>query len=624
MGLPIPKLADKNFEEIVKDARSLISRYAPDWTDHNLHDPGITFLELFAWIAEMQMYYLDRLTEEHQRKFLEMAGFVQRGQEPARVALTFGDVTTETTVPAGTGLTAFAGNDRVRFETEEEITLITASLKAVKTVSGTVVTDRTEANRRDGIVFPAFGESAEKDAALHLGFDKPFPSGDISITIFLFEDDLPPVGSHDDEEPQVTRSAELLWEYFSGGSWQSLSVRDDGTSALTGSGRVLIEGPPAMDQADGCYWIRCRLAGGRYEIAPVIETVLTNTLSARQIETVLNEDLGSGDGRPWQKRKIGRPPVFRKSQRVEVSGNGGSWETWKEVDDFEESGPGDRHYLIDAATGEISFGNGLNGRVPGSGDLVRVSYRTTLGAGGNLPAGRPFFPDQSFSGISVTNHRKAWGGRDEESLEEAQARARRDLATPYRAITDSDFEALVLTTPGLRVARAKAIPNYNPLYPCVQNFPNWVTVVVVPVIRSSVTPFPGQGFIETVSRHLDLHRLVTTGVSVVAPEYVTVSISCTIKVRKRSSPSLVTDLVNKALMEFLDPLKGGPDGDGWQFGRSVYPSEIYQVIDGVEGVDYVTGVSVSSEGGSVGEGGSVKIPPVALVCSGTHLIVAKE
>ncbi|HYQ61540.1 MAG TPA: hypothetical protein VEP29_10830, partial [Desulfatiglandales bacterium] len=96
MGLPIPRLADKTFEEIIKEARSLINRYAPEWTDHNLHDPGITFLELFVWIAEMQMYYLDRLTEKHYRKFLEMAGFSQRGRQPARVALTFSDVIAET------------------------------------------------------------------------------------------------------------------------------------------------------------------------------------------------------------------------------------------------------------------------------------------------------------------------------------------------------------------------------------------------------------------------------------------------------------------------------------------------------------------------------------------------
>lgn len=624
MGLPIPKLADKTFDEIVNEARSLISRYAPEWTDHNIHDPGITFLELFAWIAEMQMYYLDRLTENHYRKFLKMAGFAQRGRQPARVALTFSDVDAETLIPLNMQIRALIGSDQIPFETDEKVTLIPVKLKAVKTVSGPVVTDRTEANGRDGIIFPAFGETAEIDSALQLGFDKALPSLDIALTIFLFEEDLPLAGMHDDEEPQITGSVETVWEYREGGSWLPLVVKDDGTMALTRSGRVIIEGPAAMDQLDGLFWIRCRLAKGAYEISPVIDKVLINTVSAIQIETVQNEDLGMGDGRPWQKRKISKP-VFEKRQTVEISKNGGTWEVWQEVDDFENSGPQDRHYHINAETGDISFGNGLNGLVPGTNDRIRISYRTTLGSKGNILKGQRFIiTTGGFSGISVTNLKNAEGGGDMESIEAAQARARRDLSTRYRAITAADFETVALSTPGLRVARAKAIANYHPLYPCVPNFPNWITVVVMPVTRAMPTPQPGLGFIETVARHLDLHRLVTTGVSVVPPKYVKISVACTVKIIKRSSPSTVTSMVMDAFNAFLDPLNGGPDGNGWPFGRPVYPSEIYQVADSVEGVDYVTGVAISAEGDYQEVDGTIKIPPVSLVYSGDHRIAASE
>jgi hypothetical protein len=541
------------------------------------------------------------------------------------VALTFPDVTAETLIPSNTQMIALIGGDRIPFETEEEITLIPVGLKSVKTVSGSEVVDRTEANGRDGIIFPAFGERPEVNSALQLGFDNSLPAKDIALTIFLFEDDLPPAGMHGDEEPSVTRSVETVWEYREGGSWLPLVVKDDGTGALTGSGRVIIKGPPAMEQIDGLFWIRCRLAGGAYEIAPLIDRILMNTVTADQIETVLNEDLRTGDGRPGQKKKISKPPVFQESQIVEISQNGGAWQAWEMVDDLENSGPQDRHYLIDAATGEICFGNGLNGLVPGTKDLIRVSYRITLGSKGNILKGQRFIiTTSSFSGISVTNEKKADGGQDEESIESTQARARRDLATQYRAITASDFETVALSTPGLRVARAKAITNYHPLYPCVVNFPNWVTVVIVPVTRVLPTPQPGPGFIETVARYLDRNRLVTTGVSVVAPKYVKISVSSTVKIRKRSSPSAVTALVTDALNKFLDPLSGGPDGKGWPFGRPVYPSEIYQVVDAVEGVDYATGVSLSAEGEYQQVDGIIKIPPVGLIYSGGHAIGIRE
>ncbi len=626
MGLPIPKLADKTFEEIVKEARALISRYASGWTDHNLHDPGITFLELLAWIAEMQMYYTDRLTEEHYRRFLEMAGFSPLGLQPARATVSFGNVIAETTIPPHTQVIRLIGTEQIPFETEEEIFLIPAGLKSLKTVSGSYVIDRTEANERDKISFPAFGEQPEAGAELHLGFDSPLPAKDVSLTIFLFDDDLPPVASHGDELPQVIPSAEIAWEYFAGGTWSPLVVKDDGTWALTKSGRVVVEGPPGMDPLEGLFWIRCRLANGRYEIAPVIDRILTNTVAAIQIETVVNEILGSGDGFPGQKKTVKKAPVLEKSQVVEVSMGGGAWEAWQEVDNFENSDPQDRHYYIDDETGGILFGNGLNGRIPSASDQIRVSYGTTLGSKGNIPGGKGFLITTSgFSSITVTNPKKTEGGKDPETMESAKARARRDLSVTYRAITAADFEEAAISTPGLRVARAKAITNYHPSYPCVVNFPNWVTVVVVPSSRETdARPLPGQGFLDTVSRHLGRHHLVTTGVSVVGPKYVRVSVGCTVKIKKRSSRSAVVAMVEEALMQFLDPLHGGADRKGWPFGRPVFPSEIYQVVDAVEGVDYATDVSISVEGEYQEDEGIIRIPAVALVYSGGHRIGIHE
>jgi hypothetical protein len=177
------------------------------------------------------------------------------------------------------------------------------------------------------------------------------------------------------------------------------------------------------------------------------------------------------------------------------------------------------------------------------------------------------------------------------------------------------------------VARTKAIPGYNPDYPCFPihypdvSIPGVVTVVVVPHAGEGTdTPVPGEGFIQTVFRHLDIHRLVTTDLYVIGPEYVKVSVGCKVRLKKKSSPTEVGERVQKALEDFLDPLQGGPDGDGWPFGRSVYPSEIYQVIDGIEGVDYATGISLSAEGRYQKEGDIIKIPPIALAYSGEHQV----
>ena len=74
MPLPNLNLDDKTFKELVEDAKKHIPIYAPKWTDHSIHDPGITIIELFAWLTEMQLYYLSRITPENKIKFLKILG----------------------------------------------------------------------------------------------------------------------------------------------------------------------------------------------------------------------------------------------------------------------------------------------------------------------------------------------------------------------------------------------------------------------------------------------------------------------------------------------------------------------------------------------------------------------
>ncbi|HSN77448.1 MAG TPA: baseplate J/gp47 family protein, partial [Anaerolineae bacterium] len=44
----------------------------------------------------------------------------------------------------------------------------------------------------------------------------------------------------------------------------------------------------------------------------------------------------------------------------------------------------------------------------------------------------------------------------------------------------------------------------------------------------------------------------------------------------------------RALKQFFDPLAGGEDGKGWPFGRNVFVSEMYQLLDTLPSIDYVT------------------------------------
>ena len=75
MPLPALDLDTRRWDDLVEEARSLIPRLAPGWTDHNLHDPGVTLLELLAYVVEQDIYRVNRVPERHRRKFLRLAGF---------------------------------------------------------------------------------------------------------------------------------------------------------------------------------------------------------------------------------------------------------------------------------------------------------------------------------------------------------------------------------------------------------------------------------------------------------------------------------------------------------------------------------------------------------------------
>lgn len=72
MSIPLPQLDNLSFEELVDEARGLIPALSPNWTDHNPSDPGMTLVELFAWMSEMLIYRSDQITPEHQRTFLRL------------------------------------------------------------------------------------------------------------------------------------------------------------------------------------------------------------------------------------------------------------------------------------------------------------------------------------------------------------------------------------------------------------------------------------------------------------------------------------------------------------------------------------------------------------------------
>src|SRR5262245_19954832 len=87
--LPAPNLDDRRFQDLVDDAKRLVQRRCPDWTDHNVSDPGVTLIETFAYMTDQLLYRLNRVPDRLYIKFLELIGVRLLPPTPARVPVTF-------------------------------------------------------------------------------------------------------------------------------------------------------------------------------------------------------------------------------------------------------------------------------------------------------------------------------------------------------------------------------------------------------------------------------------------------------------------------------------------------------------------------------------------------------
>src|ERR1700712_408070 len=89
MALPAPALDDRRFQDLVDDAKRLVQQRCPEWTDHNVSDPGVPLIELFAWMTEQVIYRVNRVPDRLHTTFLDLLGVTTFPATAARVPQTF-------------------------------------------------------------------------------------------------------------------------------------------------------------------------------------------------------------------------------------------------------------------------------------------------------------------------------------------------------------------------------------------------------------------------------------------------------------------------------------------------------------------------------------------------------
>jgi predicted phage baseplate assembly protein len=647
MALPTPNLDDRRFQDLVDDAKRLVQQRCPEWTDHNVSDPGVTLIETFAFMVDQLLYRLNRVPDRNYVKFLELIGVRLFPPTAAGADVTFWLSSPQPTtieVPGGARVSTIRteSDPSASFTTNDRLAIIPCHLISV--LSHPVGSDPylvyDDLERGAGI--NAFGARPEAGDELLIGLSAAVPRCVVNLR---FDCRIEGVGVDPTEPP-------WRWEAWDGLGWTQCEISDDETGGFNRAGDLRIHLPAshaahAIDN-HAAGWIRCRLLepyegqpfyGASPRIMSLSAATIGGTIHATHAERVVNEMIGLSENVPGQRFLLENRPVVPTADDVvlEVAAGHG-WEEWRRVENFADSGPDDHHFAIDGVAGEVQLGPAVRepdgsfrqyGAVPPKGVPLRIrEYHTGGGERGNVTTGMIRVLDTSIPFVSsVENRHPAHGGVDAETVEEAKIRGPILLRTRNRAVTAEDYEELAREA-APEAARVRCVPVVD------SSGSEAVRVLVVPATAEEPggrlrfeSLLPAEETLGRIAVYLDDRRVVGARVSVEPPAYQGVTVIARVRARPHvDSRRLQEDALN-ALYAYLHPIHGGPEGTGWPFGRDIHLGEMYAVLQHLPGTEFVDDARLYGADPITGERGEsiqrLVIEPDSLVFSYGHQVLVE-
>ncbi len=671
MSLPTPQLDTRTFQDLVDQAKKLIPHYCPEWTDHNVSDPGVTLIELFAWMTDLLLYRVNQVPERVYIKFLELIGVQLQPPRAASAPVTFylsAPQQSAVTIPADTEVATVRTetNPPVLFTTETDLNIRPVTVQGAFTPyangqSGDTTWTYLDIHRlgRPGqeplVMFPQLAPGK----ALYLALAEDHSHHVITLVL---ECDPAAGAGIDPENPPVE------WQVAQDGPdlWVACEVEYDHTDGFNRSGEITLH-LPAMSRREfpeaqidhqpmHAYWLCCRLTNAQahaeaYNTSPILKQIRVEarggTVSARHAITIRNELIGRSDGKAGQRFKLLHTPILSRDpahDHLIIEPPGGEAEIWQEVPDFADSGPHDRHFTLDSLDGTLMLGPELLqpdgelyqfGAIPPAGSILRFRrYQHSGGVAGNVLEGMLSVLKTSIPYVSrVINRKSAENGQDAQSLQDALLRVPHYLRTRTRAVTADDYEYLASQVP--YVARAHCLA--PGAYPgsSTEPQPGQVVVLIIPEVAHPDGRIPPEGLnLSADLRHhvltaLDTHSLLCTRLEVRAPQYIWVSVQVRLRLAAGSDPTLQAEVEQHArsrLYRYLNPHVGGATGNGWSFGRDLMVSEIYSLLQTLPAIEFVESVQM----GVSHPGSNTPLRPVqhrltvprdSIICSDQHSVI---
>ena len=687
-NLPKSDLDDRTFAELVNECLLRIPRYCPEWTNYNPSDPGVTLIELFAWLTDQMLLRFNQVPRRNYVAFLELLGIQLQPPAPAQTEVTFylsASLPEAYTIPEGIEVATLRTEDEeaIIFTTDQPLVIakprITHLLAAptseekpeyLRDLLQDVWTQDNE-HEWSGQAISLFSDPPQPNNCFYVVFDEEQPIDGNVIALKFKGESATTTGINPNNPPRY-------WEAWDGYIWQPVLLKDsddrtkgfsfselanEGTNPLQGAD-VILHVPLTWNVSQFSNyrgrWLRCSYVElianqSGYNRSPYIigmsARAIGGAVTVTQCNAITNEVVGESHGKAGQVFYLLNKPVLPRKgdEYLLITSPVGLPQIWHEVENFSESGANDLHYVIDSTSGMIQFGpfvqtpnyqsqhvlqrmrlqgepmqrvlpNGTSadsessqttasrsigiqyGAVPPKGSIIQmVKYRTGGGFRGNVQKGSIQSAKNAIPYVaSLTNHLSACNGADAESLDDVVIRVPKMLKTRDRAVNRSDFEYLTLIAGEGTVARVLCTPAKK------KEEAGIVKLMIVPRVRTEGIE-KGQGiapeqFVLTpqlsdrILNYLDERKMLGVTIQLEQPTYIGVCVQTEISLEPNySNPEVQQEIIHKLkvmLYRFLNPMTGGVQGQGWEFGRPVYPSDIVKLLQNVQGVRFLGAVQL--------------------------------
>lgn len=603
MNLAPVKLDDLDWRGMVESVlRRIPAASGGEWTLHSPVDPGMTLLELYAWLIEQRIFWVDQVPDSMVRASLRLLGVRQTGARAARTILRVGPGTAggAFVVPLRTRFLLDNSRPDIRFTTTHAALCLGAALgnAAVSAThrGRTRVLDATRA-------LPLFGTDGTP-AEVRFDFRlNSAPPASFAAPFGVFIDLDVAAQIRPSWHPSEARSApapqELRWWYSTASGRRELDARQlaDDTLGFRRSGLLRFQPPAAVSWAErepAIYSLWATTDRCAFAYTPRLWRAVPDVVVAEHRHAVARGPMHV-DMLPLPSRELPLLLDVRRNRDADgplgkwaalrLRERDGAWHRWHATDDFLFHRSAARVFVIDRERQLLRFGDGYQGRVPALASRDNVQWRLWMGGGtrGNVGPERDWSAEQAGPTCPCAKARNVVpgiGGAEVDTIDMARTRARAWTRRVTRAVTARDFRELARTTPGVDVARTHAAVGAHPGHVCP--VADAVTVFVVPwAPRGAMVapdefvaaPVADDGMLRAVRTRLDRARLLGTQVFVRPAEYRAVDLHADGS-GERNDAAAVQAVLFAALRTFLDPLEGGDRDpvEGWDFGAPLRPS----------------------------------------------------